>query len=358
MNKLPKTLRIPLKRALDVKRPSGSIGEAQFRAWLCKTYAAHLDMIDEAGNLHFVVGNSETIFAAHCDTCHDTDGVNAYEVVGCMVNAKSECLGADDGAGVALLCYMMSNGKPGRYIFTTAEEVGGTGSQYIADIHYKLLAKYKRSICFDRAGTSEIITVQGGQRCASKEFAEALSCAFAECGMLYSESIKGTFTDNKLWANDIPCNVNIGVGYYQQHGPSEHLDLGHYRELAAAILTIDWESLPTERNPESRKTQKSMFGSYSGKYSSGFSSKFDPVDYGRHLDDEAYDEVIAAMDGDTAALKQRLAEELYPQDPVMGGRYIDMKQISKKHYQQALDMYEDQIITFLLDLATVAEARL
>ncbi len=241
-----KTLHVPLFRALSVMRPSGSKEEAQFRAWLATTYP-DLERIDEAGNLHFKIGESETVFAAHTDTCHHKGGLNTYTVEGKLVKAGEDCLGADDGAGIAILCHMMSHRIPGRYIFTTGEEVGGLGARYLEENFD--FTPYKRSVCFDRAGTSEIITVQGGERLASSEFAEALSVAFQEQDLLYVESEKGVFTDNALWGDKVPCNINLSAGYFAQHGPNESLDLTHLEALAAAVIKIDWEALPTCREP-------------------------------------------------------------------------------------------------------------
>jgi len=246
MNNLPKTLRTPLERALSVMRPSGSKEEAQFRAWLATTYP-DLERIDEAGNLHFKIGESETIFAAHTDTVHHKGGSNTYTVEGRLVKAGTDCLGADDGAGIAILCHMMSHRIPGVYLFLVAEEVGAAGSQYLVENFD--FSPYKRSICFDRAGTSEIITVQSGERLASSEFAEALSAAFQEQDLLYVESENGVFTDNALWGDKVPCNINLSVGYFAQHGPNESLDLTHLEALAAAVIKIDWEALPTCREP-------------------------------------------------------------------------------------------------------------
>lgn len=241
-----KTLHVPLFRALSVMRPSGSKEEAQFRAWLATTYP-DLERIDEAGNLHFKIGESETIFAAHTDTCHHKGGENNFLIEGGFIKANEDCLGADDGAGIAILCHMMSHRIPGTYLFTTGEEVGGLGARYLEENFD--FTPYKRSICFDRAGTSEIITVQGGERLASSEFAEALSVAFQEQDLLYVESEKGVFTDNALWGDKVPCNINLSAGYFAQHGPNEHLDLTHLEALAAAVIKIDWEALPTCREP-------------------------------------------------------------------------------------------------------------
>lgn len=245
---LPNTLYTPLHRALSVKRSSGSLGEAQFRAWLCKTYSHYLEMVDEAGNLWFkTTPTSKTLFAAHTDTCHHTEGSNPFTVKDGIVKAGAEVLGADDGAGVAILCHLMANNIPGTYLFTTSEEVGGIGAKYIADNFPYLLEEFDRSICFDRAGTEEIITVQGGQRCASKEFAEALSIEFAKQDLMYVESERGVYTDNKEWAYDVSENVNISCAYFAQHGTNEKLDLHHFKLLADAALKIDWEALPTVR---------------------------------------------------------------------------------------------------------------
>lgn len=241
-----KTLHVPLFRALSVMRPSGSKEEAQFRAWLATTYP-DLERIDEAGNLHFKIGESETLFAAHTDTVHHKGGENNFAIEGGFIRANEDCLGADDGTGIAILCHMMSHRIPGRYIFTTGEEVGGLGARYLEENFD--FTPYKRSICFDRAGTSEIITVQSGERLASSEFAEALSVAFQEQDLLYVESENGVFTDNALWGDKVAESVNLSAGYFAQHGPNEFLDLTHLEALAAAVIKIDWEALPTCREP-------------------------------------------------------------------------------------------------------------
>lgn len=236
---------------LKTRRPSGSMSEAKFAARLV-AYAstlATLDFIDEAGNISFVTSPSETIFAAHLDTvCSgDADVPNTLITSGNLVTAENHQLGADDGAGIYLLLELMRNKVPGRFIFTRGEEVSGTGASYLADNFD--FTPYKRSICFDRAGTSEIITVQSGERLASSEFAEALSVAFQEQDLLYVESENGVFTDNALWGDKVAESVNLSAGYFAQHGPNEFLDLTHLEALAAAVIKIDWEALPTCREP-------------------------------------------------------------------------------------------------------------
>lgn len=247
--KIIKTLREPLARVLSVKRMSGSAEEAEFRVWLVKRYVDSLKMVDEAGNLWFEIGKSRTLFAAHCDSVHHTTGANKFTVEDGVIHAKEECLGADDGAGVAILCHMLSSKVPGTYVFTTQEEVGGVGAKYIKDNFHHLLSNFDRSICFDRAGFDEIITVQGGARCASTEFAEALASALLSENLKYKESVHGVYTDNRDWCNEIFECVNLSVGYDSQHGPNESLDLIHLEALAKAVVKLDWEALPTVRDP-------------------------------------------------------------------------------------------------------------
>ena len=244
---LTTTLGVPLQKALSVKRRAGSREEAQFRAWLAVTYGA--TTIDGAGNVHIRKGASPTTcFAAHTDSCHYSDGFNTYREEHGIVWAGAECLGADDAAGVAILCHMLSNGVPGHYIFVAAEEVGGVGAAHIAENFSYVFDGIQRSICFDRAGTSEVVTVQSGERLASSEFADALSEDLAKQGLLYSESTTGVFTDNALWGALVPESVNVACAYDFQHSPGEYLDLRHLEALAKAAVLIDWESLPTVRH--------------------------------------------------------------------------------------------------------------
>ena len=237
---------------LETRRPSGSMSEAKFAARLI-SYAstlATLDFIDEAGNISFVTSPSETVFAAHLDTvCSgDANVINTLTTSGKLVTAENHQLGADDGAGIYILLELMRHKVPGRYIFTRGEECSGTGASYLAQNFD--FSPYKRSICFDRRGTTEVITHQGGERGASDAFGEALADALNQSqDLLYMTSDAGVFTDNALWLHLVPESVNVACGYSGEHSKNEHLDLTHLEALAAAVIKIDWEALPTCREP-------------------------------------------------------------------------------------------------------------
>lgn len=317
MNTLPDSLRIPLQDALGIKRPSGSLTEAAFVARIAASFPRYLQAIDEAGNVHFKIGESRTLFAAHADTVHWEEGVNKYTQEGSTVKASGAPLGADDGAGVAILCHMMGNCIPGYYVISRGEEVGGIGAKYIADNFPYLLEEFDRSICFDRRGTSDIVTVQGGQRCASKEFAEALSIEFEKQDLLYAESEKGVYTDNKEWAYHVMECVNVSCGYNLEHGNNENLDLHHFKLLADAALKIDWEALPTVR-----KAIREL-------------DEFNGFDGFNELDAEAslFEAIEDWYKGKTLPLHKELAKELALRHSISeteAGVYINLNRLTEE----------------------------
>lgn len=266
---MPPELAAPLFQAVTTMRGGDSLAEANFAAWLlkhCMAYAS-LRMVDAAGNMHFTIPtpqgkDARTIFVAHTDTVHHTGGKNKVGFDGAMIHGVDEPLGADDGAGIAILCYLMSKGVPGRYIFTRQEETGGVGAKHIGDTMGGVLKKHDRAIAFDRRGTGEVIITQGGSECASSEFGDALSDALNEHGLLYMASSKGMYTDTKEFRHAVPECVNVATGYYQEHGEYEHLDLAHFTMLALAAARIDWEMLPTVRVPQEDPKIDWTFGSW------------------------------------------------------------------------------------------------
>jgi hypothetical protein len=323
------SLLTPLYEALSLKRSAGSPEESDFAAWLVKRYIDNLQKVDEAGNLHFQVGESKTLFVAHIDTCHRSHGINTFRLEDNIIYAGQECLGADDGAGASLLCHLMTNGIPGYYIFTRQEECGGIGAGHLAITFPSLLRRFDRSICFDRRGTSEIITVQSMERCASSEFADALSDAFAEQDMLYMESENGTYTDNKEFSHLIAENVNISVGYENEHGAKELLDLNHLLALGAAVLAIKWEDLPVARKPEVMSYSSKRGGSIWGD---GFDKNdFLRRDYDNDLD-FAIDEWYAGHPGELKTLIAGRMVDHHGGNLMQYYAKIDMKKVTESMF--------------------------
>lgn len=243
-----------LFKLLGMRRADGSLTEASVVPFLMRRLAEVSDvipLIDSAGNLHYDLCSDRshrTLFVAHTDTVHHKGGTNRYALMPDSVHAVDQPLGADDAAGVAILCTMIEYGIPGYYIFTRGEECGGRGSKYLANEWDETLEQFDRAIAFDRRGTSDVITHQFGGECCSNEFAEALSDALnASDSLLYMPSDRGVYTDTAEFTELIPECTNISAGYFAEHSDQEWLDLNHWRALRDACLMIEWDALPTVR---------------------------------------------------------------------------------------------------------------
>lgn len=229
--------RITLDNILSTGRPHfGHMGE-HLRNRIQKLYGGTIDAV---GNLMIThTGTpSQTLFAAHLDTVHETDGYVGFKRQGQIYCAVKECLGADDGAGIWLLLHMLDNNVPGTYVFTVGEEVGGFGAT-----HFHIPKNIIRCIEFDRKGTDEIIWRQGWDDTGSLKAAKWLCNALQ---MEHKPSNRGLFTDNALWADRIPECLNVSIGYKNAHSPLETLDYSYLLRLSKAVLKVNWEAMPTD----------------------------------------------------------------------------------------------------------------
>lgn len=204
---------------------------------------------DEWNNYYYKVGNSRTIFASHIDTV-SKEFVNVTHVINKNIISTDgkTTLGADDKAGVTVMLWMIQNNVPGLYYFFHGEEVGCIGSGLAAE-HGLFKGKYDRIISFDRRGNHSVITHQSSQRCCSESFATSLVSEFNRLGMNYRTDDGGVYTDSAEFMSVIPECTNISVGYNKEHTTSESQDIDHLTELAQACVKVDWESLPTKRDP-------------------------------------------------------------------------------------------------------------
>lgn len=297
-----------LKHTLSIKRSHDSPEEAEFAAYLLQQVLplGKLEFVDGMGNFAVSVGESDTLFTCHTDTVHRAGGVNLFTEKDGFLLADGAPLGADDGAGIAILFHMMKHKVAGTYLFCRAEEVGGQGSQYIADTNPLWLKQFKRAIAFDRKGTSDVITHQGS-RCASDSFGMALSLALSEAhdGLLYAPSAYGVFTDTANFMYLIPECTNVSVGYYNEHSNNEKLDLHHLQKLADAVIKVDWEALPTERSI------KESLQVYKGAEFDGLDlAYYAPYEGGSYTDDdEDLDYLIDILQsGDVREVKRMMTE--------------------------------------------------
>jgi hypothetical protein len=237
-------------------------------------FSCHMDIVGNVTSKNAKLGGVDAI---HLLTPADTEANKTYKgfVYGAKIYTDAEgkryytpsTLGADDKLGVFIMLSMIKEKIPGIYIFHTGEEPGGKGSFFLStNPVWKDLFKDKdRAIAFDRANYGDVIGWQRGGRCCSTKFGKALAKALNEHmppRQLFKEDVTGSFTDTANYIKLVPECTNISVGYFHQHGVDECFDwywlIDH---LLPAILKVDYEKLPVERDPS-----KTYSSNYSGGY--------------------------------------------------------------------------------------------
>ena len=235
---------------------------------------------DEWGNYFYKVGDSRSIFAAHLDTV-SKDYVTVTHVFddNLIKTDGKTTLGADDKAGVTVLLWMIQNNVPGLYYFFIGEEVGCIGSGNAAKFGF-FKGNYDRIISFDRRDVGSVITFQSSSRCCSDDFADALCRELNQTRrMSYKKDTGGVYTDSAEFTHLVPECTNVSVGYYKEHTTNESQDILHLTNLAEACIKVDWEKLPTKRNPEAHEWKDYSYPTYSRK-----DYGYDSYDYGNYED--------------------------------------------------------------------------
>lgn len=306
-----------LTQTLTVKRGADGVGEATFAAWLANRLP--VSMIDSAGNIHVDRrgATGRTLFTAHLDTVHHKEGANTVRIDTTTEpgqvfwRADGDALGADDGAGVALLAHMIDSNVPGYYVFFRGEECGGIGSKHMAQHMAPLLKEFDRAVAFDRAGYYDVITHQAGGQCASDEFAQALADQFnaADPDFFFLPCSGGVYTDTAEFIGLIPECTNISVGYFSQHGDRENTNVTFLMQLAAAVLLVQWDTLPTVRLVKKAYSKPRGLGTTDWWSDQGF-TRLDGTSYDEPdtSAEDVLDALERACDGDTRELFDRMCE--------------------------------------------------
>lgn len=252
---------------LSVRRPAGSKSE---RRWI----AEHIRPLgveqDQAGNLYKRIGDAPILWSSHTDTVHKDGGTQLLSVLNDTVHvgSGSNCLGADNAAGVWLMLEMVRADVPGLYIWHREEESGGVGSSFIADHNPSLVKGIEAAIAFDRRGTKSIITHQFRGRTCSDAFGQSLADTLS-LGMKLDDG--GTFTDTASYADLVGECTNVSAGFQHEHSAAETLNLGHLFRLRDALITADFSSLKFERVPGSDDPDDCDWTRHYGRYSRGWS---------------------------------------------------------------------------------------
>jgi hypothetical protein len=400
MNKYQLALTV-LDRALTTKRPHGNPSTVKFCAWLKKLMPAGATT-DKCGNIHVdqrgTRNPSKSLFVAHVDTVHRVGGKNKVTKTDKKWSANGAPLGADDGAGVALLMHMMAHKVPGYYIFTQGEEVGGIGAGWLAENMQPLLRQFDRAIAFDRRASYSVITHQGMGRCASDAFGDELSDRFNKAGMLFATDDTGVYTDTAEFVEFIPECTNISAGYDMEHTVNETLDMEHFMDLCRVVIKLEWDTLPVVRNPKAKPKRKPYSGVLKSHWMGAFANAviggkaatkdFDFVEYPKSFDDVAYDDpthgysdvversgapdvgmtancdlefmqaLEAAIDGNMGALCAMMAKAVDPLNPRAAEKQISHKKMSEgflcQMYDDAFAMETDDLLITAFEEIAVA----
>lgn len=345
--------------ALRLKRPYGGYGEEALARFVESQFEG-LTHRDDAGNVHLDLraACSRTLFVAHMDTVHREDGPNKIGLRGNTLRAKKgKPLGADDGAGVAMLVNLANRGVPGYYLFTRGEERGGIGSSWLAKNEPNLLLQFDRAIAFDRKGTDSIITHQGMGRCCSDKFGEALAAAFnsEDDALWYTPDNTGVYTDTAEFTDQVPECTNISVGYEHEHSDKETLDLDHFDRLAAAALNLQWEDLPVARDPNAIDPDD-LWRWHDYKLASN-DDDLEEVPVTDPLDGRTrsyYDEVSARWDlldalnacedGRYAYIRDLIANAIYPEDVTLANYALRDFQVPSFTVKEALERMDSDSV--------------
>jgi len=210
------------------------------------------------GNYFYQIGDTKTIFACHLDTANKEQGPVKHVFDGDFIKTDgNSILGADDKAGVTILLWLIEHKIPGTYYFFIGEEVGCIGSGAAAK-DVTRFSKFDRIISFDRRDICSVITHQSWTRTCSDAFADGLIEQIEKGGLCLKKDDGGVYTDSAEFTDVIPECTNISVGYYGEHTHNEKQDISFLQSLCECLLLVDWESLPTARDP--KKSEYKSFG--------------------------------------------------------------------------------------------------
>jgi hypothetical protein len=302
---------------------------------------------DEWGNYFYKVGESRSIFAAHLDTVSKEYVTVTHVFDGNLIKTDGKTtLGADDKAGITILLWMIQNNVPGLYYFFIGEEVGCIGSGNAAKFGF-FKGNYDRIISFDRRDVGSVITYQSSSRCCSDDFADALCRELNQTRkMSYTKDTGGVYTDSAEFTQLVPECTNVSVGYYKEHTTNESQDIIHLTNLAEACVKVDWESLPTKRDPSKYEWKDYSYPTYSRK-----DYAYSEYDYGQYDDSLGYGDSMSddySNRGKKKRKRNRRSGKKYYDN---GGVLIDLN--SDDNWD---DFYEVSPISEVLDIQTVSNS--
>jgi hypothetical protein len=282
---------------------------------------------DSFGNVRIEVDptNTSTLFSCHTDSIHPPKGLRQHLFIdphlGQVFKHDGWALGADDAIGIWLMLHMIQQEVPGVYVFHRAEERGGHGSAWIKKEDPTFLTQFERAIAFDRKGTTSVITSQRGGVCASAKFGQALADAL---GNGYKIDTGGVFTDTANYISMIPECTNLSAGYNKEHTSDETQDIAHAELLYGLVTKLQWEKLPTLREPKEPPAKPAYVASKQPRYGHNTTYKSNVVPHQKPAGKP--DAVVVGLPGKYQGQKGTwVGHKFYPkgQEPTVTDKSLD-----------------------------------
>lgn len=171
-------------------------------------------------------GNIPVLLVAHLDTVHDKlPTIYCDKKQGVIWSPQG--IGGDDRCGVYGILKITEKYKP-YVLFTTDEEVGGTGATAFTQDVTPELVDVNFAIEIDRRGFNQAVFY----KCGNEDFKKMiLSYGFNE--------ENGTFTDISIIAPKYNiAAVNLSAGYYNEHTCHEYININDLRHTIHMIECI------------------------------------------------------------------------------------------------------------------------
>lgn len=238
-----------IRKMLSYRRPHNSDSESEF-------ITRYLDSIpgmyaDGYGNRILISEGSKVMISCHTDSVHTKAGFQKLSISKSGVvslasyELTSNCLGADDCAGMYAALRMIEAGVKATFVFHRNEERGGHGSTWLAHNYPGWCAAFDVCLALDRRGTKDVIVTQSWGKCASDEFALGLA---SQLGLGHKPA-DGIFTDSANYVDLIPECSNISIGYQREHTSFETLDLNYLEYVIQRLIAVNWDEVPIARTP-------------------------------------------------------------------------------------------------------------
>jgi hypothetical protein len=175
---------------------------------------------------------------------------------------------------VWLFLQMIDRNVPGTYLFHRGEERGGIGSKAMAKHHSGFIKTHTHAIAFDRRDTCSVITHQSRGRCCSDKFATHFAVLLSDSVYGLKPDSGGIYTDTAEYTGLVGECTNVSVGYFNEHGGSEVLDMEYLSWLLDRLLNLDIATIHSVSERNAGDPDPDWLGRYAGYYK-GYGAAYD-----------------------------------------------------------------------------------